>query len=153
MNVTAYALTVTYQRNTGTQPLWQFHDTAYELWGLLRRSTDFVMFPELTVQGKIHYHGIVRITDKYKWFKWTLPKLKSLGFIKIKSNVDSGWDEYIKKDQVIMSKLGLSCIDNRTFTTKKTDPIEQKMHEVLKNIEFERKLYYYVNDKLSLDNC
>lgn len=60
-------------------------------------SKDFVIYPELTLQGNIHFHGKIYIHDAVKWFKNVLPKLKKNGFVKIKTNLNEGWDEYCGK--------------------------------------------------------
>lgn len=60
-------------------------------------SKNFVIYPELTHQGNIHFHGKIYISDPIKWFKSVLPKLKKNGFVKIKTNLNVGWDEYCGK--------------------------------------------------------
>lgn len=60
-------------------------------------SKNFVIYPELTLQGNIHYHGKIYIEDAVKWFKSVLPKLKKNGYVKIKTNLNAGWDEYCGK--------------------------------------------------------
>lgn len=60
-------------------------------------SKNFKIYPELTHQGNIHFHGKIYIEDPVKWFKKTLPTLKRNGFVKIKTNLNEGWDEYCGK--------------------------------------------------------
>lgn len=70
--------------------------------GAMKYSIDYVLYVELTIEGHIHYHGWFNIKDKIKYYKKTLPTLKRLGFIKIKSRVDEGWMKYCLKDQEVM---------------------------------------------------
>lgn len=68
-------------------------------------SKDFVIYPELTHQGNIHFHGKIYIQDAVKWFKSVLPKLKKNGFVKIKTNLNEGWDEYCGKQWDIFREV------------------------------------------------
>lgn len=65
-----------------------------------------VMFPELTLQGNIHFHGSIRIADKVLWYGHDLPELRYKGFVKIKyiDNVPR-WEAYQSKDQKEMRKI------------------------------------------------
>lgn len=48
-------------------------------------SKHYVIYPEFDSSGRLHYHGIMRIDDKIKWYKSVLPMLrKCLGFVCIK---------------------------------------------------------------------
>lgn len=66
----------------------------------------FAFTPELTLNGNIHIHGWFVIKDKYKYFKWFLPKCKSFGFVKIdKMKSKNALEEYYKKDINHMNEL------------------------------------------------
>lgn len=43
----------------------------------------FCIIPELNGNGNIHYHGWFSIKDKYRYYRFWLPRMKSLGFVKI----------------------------------------------------------------------
>lgn len=51
---------------------------------LRRCSKHFVIYPELSEDDRLHYHGIVRIDDYKKWYKQTKYKLTALGYISVK---------------------------------------------------------------------
>ena len=65
----------------------------------------FIIYPELTIQGNIHYHGILHVSDKVKWHKKVLPTFKYHGFVCIKRHNNIIWDEYIEKDDEAMSVI------------------------------------------------
>lgn len=65
---------------------------------LNRCSQEYVIYPELDVSGRLHYHGIVNIKHKKNWMISSLPALKKLGFVCVKNNVNEGWTQYITKD-------------------------------------------------------
>lgn len=85
--------------------------TQYKLlltWVLLTVHKYFSYFcftPELTNTGNIHIHGFYIIKDPIKYYKYFIPRCKSLGFVLIKNNVDDNWYEYCKKDINIMSEI------------------------------------------------
>ena len=62
----------------------------------------FCFVPELTKEGNIHIHGWYVLKDKIAYYKRFLFKCRQLGFIKIKSNVDKGWFQYLRKDNETM---------------------------------------------------
>lgn len=85
-----YFLTVTYHPKCRLlfncfNPAQQLHETRRELLTLLKGACLFILKPELTLQGKIHYHAVVRITDKIKWYKSVLPKLNSYGRMRVET--------------------------------------------------------------------
>lgn len=71
----------------------------------LRLASFFSMYPEMHANGNLHYHGIVKIFDKVKWFKFVLPHFKRNGYICIKTNVDDGWHDYCAKEAELTSKI------------------------------------------------
>ncbi len=68
----------------------------------LQSVVNFVFTPEATVEGNVHYHGIIisiKNKKKRKWYNETLPNLKRMGFIKLKKITDmSRWITYMLKD-------------------------------------------------------
>lgn len=75
---------------------------------LMRMSecADITFTAELNLNGSIHYHGILSILDKYRFYRRCLPSLKREGFVLIKKidNLEK-WLEYINKDVPLMNKL------------------------------------------------
>lgn len=83
----------------------QFSDTVTFIRNLDLCST-YEIYPELNANGNIHYHGTVCLTDKIKWYKSVLPKFRYYGMVKIKDkNLNEGWNQYIQKDSIMMTKL------------------------------------------------
>lgn len=71
-----------------------------------RACSMFIICPELTLQGNIHYHGIFQVKDEIKWFKYILPTMKRQGFIKVKQIDDlPKWSKYIIKKLPIMAEM------------------------------------------------
>lgn len=68
-------------------------------------SKNFVIYPELTHQGNIHFHGKIYVQDAVKWFKSVLPKIKKNGYVKIKTNLNQTWDEYCGKQWDIFKEV------------------------------------------------
>lgn len=54
------------------------------------------VFPELTLQGNIHYHGLFTLSDPIKWYKSVLPTFKRNGFVKVVYCVDKHRDKWVK---------------------------------------------------------
>jgi len=63
------------------------------------------IYPECFVNGGLHYHGTLVISDKIKWYASVLPNLKYSGFVVIKQRPDDGWLKYISKDWDVMSAV------------------------------------------------
>lgn len=79
------------------EDIWDFLTINYVTIGLtlneaFKYSTDYYsIYPELSKSGKLHYHGIIRITDMIKWYRKALPILSSLGLYSIQ-RIDSPID-------------------------------------------------------------
>lgn len=98
-------------RYHGASYIDQFKDT-YKILRKLRFciGKNYRIYPELTVNGNIHYHGQFTIENQIYWFKSALPLLKRHGFVrvdKIKLKLKDNWQEYIKKE----SKSMISILD------------------------------------------
>lgn len=82
------------------------HQSCYSYLYNLRLCSNFLLSLELTQQGNIHYHALIRLTDKVKWYKKVLPTFRKNGNVKIKTgNTNSKWIEYICKDKKIYEKV------------------------------------------------
>lgn len=80
----------------------QFKET-FKLLRKIRYSLEghYKIYPELTINGNIHYHGMFAIKNKVHWFKTSLPLLKRYGFVrvdKVKPKIKDKWQRYIQKD-------------------------------------------------------
>lgn len=62
----------------------------------------YCLFPELDQNGRLHYHGLIKLTDRVKWFKLVKPALQTYGFIcvkPLKSFIDHlNWSIYCLKE-------------------------------------------------------
>lgn len=64
------------------------------------------MYPELHVNGTMHWHGVVSVNNRSDWYKKQLPSLKYKGYILIKPKINHQWfGYYIHKDQFFMRDL------------------------------------------------
>lgn len=69
-------------------------------------SEKFILYPEIGNGGSnIHFHGVIILKDKVKWFKSVLPTLKRNGFVKIKPLKSQEWYDYIQKEWEIMKNI------------------------------------------------
>lgn len=93
------ALTVTYRKHYSNNPMQQFKDTLPPLArNLARCAKRFQLAPELTLDGNIHYHGLIDIDNEYRWFRYIQPWLKRQGFYKAKVPKNlHGWLKYMTK--------------------------------------------------------
>lgn len=83
---------------------------------------DFVIYPEFTIQGRIHYHGLLTIKNYVKWVRDTLPRLRKLGFVKMETFKDNpdNWITYMKKS-VLDTKAILNFKDDINIAVTKDD--------------------------------
>lgn len=66
----------------------------------------FACSPELNCNGNVHIHGWYVVKDPVKYFKWLLPKMKGLGFVKVSAaNSKKALSDYYKKDIDLMNQL------------------------------------------------
>lgn len=72
----------------------------------LKRCSIFTLYPEFNGRGDLHWHGILEITDKVKWYKSVLPYFRYKGFVCVK-HIDnfSKWSTYCAKDKDLMEKV------------------------------------------------
>lgn len=90
----------------------QLHCKMCDIYCPLNTCAMFVLLPEVHESGKkygsIHFHGLLRIHKKYKWFNKVLPFLKTLGFVTIKPCFElSKWIDYLIKDHSLFIKTPL----------------------------------------------
>jgi hypothetical protein len=86
----------------------QFEDTYKLLRKLSSCTTECKIYPEVTLAGNIHYHGLFNISDKIKWYKSVLPTLKRNGFVKVVKVVErhrDKWVRYIVKERDSMVSI------------------------------------------------
>lgn len=108
---TNYALTVTFKYLNCKTPRGQFGETMPYLTKLLHQSTIFALMPEWRHRdGSIHAHCIIKIKDIVKWLKQTLPSLKRLGYILVKSIDDElKWMDYMTKEIEVARRIIPDC--------------------------------------------
>lgn len=116
-----FALTLTYRTHYYVEPKRQFQDTISEVTYNFRRcAKEFIISPELHVNGNIHYHCTIWVHDLIKFYKSVLPKFKRNGHIVIKKDPNDKWTEYIYKDTEKMSKI----LDVSLPITEKTERLK-----------------------------
>lgn len=65
--------------------------------------SNFVLYPELDLKGRLHYHGTICKTE---FFRDDLKVLEDIGFVKIKP-IDhvTGWVKYCRKEWKLTKKI------------------------------------------------
>lgn len=77
-----------------------YYQDQYTIDSLLRKcSKDYTIYPEQDINGRLHYHGVIQVSDMIKYHKNVLPGLKLIGFVKVKpiTNLQK-WLDYCKKE-------------------------------------------------------
>lgn len=102
-----YALTLTltkYQLSRSRRE--QFFDSARIIFKSFSPSCYFMMYPELTIEGNVHWHGEFEIYDDVKYYNTTIPMLKKLcGFRCMKTIFDKDyWFKYMTKSYGSMNR-------------------------------------------------
>lgn len=79
-----YALTVSPPFRRG-DPSFHYNDDKPFLMRLLNKcSSHYLLYPEFDVKSRLHYHGVIRIHDLFKWHKQIKPTIDAkLGFCQI----------------------------------------------------------------------
>lgn len=72
---------------------------------LNRTSIEYTLYPEFDMNGRLHYHGIVIVKNKTNWLRTTLPGLKRIGFVCVKTNPDAKWTQYCTKEWEVTKKV------------------------------------------------
>lgn len=81
------------------------YDACFSFLILLSKCSRFVIYSELNLSGNIHFHAIISLHDKVKWYKKVLPTFKRNGFVVLKHNVNEQWHKYISKDSIMMKEI------------------------------------------------
>lgn len=64
----------------------QFHIFADDMMIIkyIRRcSKHYMIYPEFDIKGRLHYHGLIYISDPMKWYKQILPMFRKIGFVDV----------------------------------------------------------------------
>lgn len=118
-----FAFTLTYKREPGGwyEPHRQMRSTMDTIFKQLKRCAkdQWMMTPELTEQGRLHWHGWLEVKDKIKFYRNFLPQNKRHGFVMIKKiptmHDKLRWIAYCTKENKVNSK---------TFAPLLSDPID-----------------------------
>lgn len=97
--------------------------------------------PEASPQGKLHYHGTIKIKDILNFYLLDLPHIKHYGSLEIDEINDSvKWDTYCSKQEKIM----------KIFCDKHGTPyrLEKKQNEIINKLKIEN----IIKDKIKLGN-
>lgn len=94
-------------------PKFDHYNYYMQILKIIKPSTcRFVMYPEIDKSGRLHYHGILHVKDEIRLYKDTFPKLRKMGFIKVKQMKTFmsilGWLTYCMKEWP-KTKLVLEC--------------------------------------------
>lgn len=73
---------------------------------LRKCSIFYTIYPELDISGRLHYHGIITLKDRVKFYRAVLPAFNLLGFTLVKAVFEeSKWLKYITKDWETTQKI------------------------------------------------
>lgn len=91
---------VNYALNKVKNPLRSVYEDDLQVirLALNRVSVDYIVYPELDITGRLHYHGKLTINNMTNWKSYSATKLKTIGFINMKPNPTEGWDKYMTKE-------------------------------------------------------
>lgn len=92
------------------------------------------MYPELNHNGRIHFHGVIHIYDKVKWYKQCLPKLKFYGMVCIKPYPDFKWMEYIQKDVCSMQIILKTALPYTIFMSNPKKRQDEILNDIVKSL-------------------
>ena len=137
------AITITLNPRNFPQfsPDAQCADSLNIIYSYFKHIGDLTLYPELTKQGMIHYHGWLVLMDPIKYFKTLRTIVDRIGFIDLKRPLGAlqdetkkvkykTWNEYITKDCIMMAELlntNLPFTSN-AFWKKKKDKKKKKTH-------------------------
>lgn len=94
-----YAITwVPDPKQIGIRPTFQYDTCLPYLRQLSLCCEDYKIVPELTLNGNIHFHGMISLFDKVKFYKKVLPTLKYRGHVLLKEVFSDYWEKvYLQK--------------------------------------------------------
>lgn len=111
---------------------------------LNRSSNDYELFPEFDMTGRLHYHGYVVINNMTNWKSYSTAQLTAhLGYIKVKTNVNSKWLEYCMKEWQQTSKI-LDVVSPIRYEPLKRGPKIKLHEEEIKNSAKKRIILEYL---------
>lgn len=100
--ILAFTLVPDPKRYKSTQPYDQYKSLLTCIFGrkklMLKTFSEFLFYPELTLNGNVHLHGFYKVKNKLSYFKWFLPACKQWGNTLVKFRVDDGWLAYVMKE-------------------------------------------------------
>lgn len=83
----------------------QFDITRDTLYDIIKWDT-YLLYPEFTEAGRIHYHGKYKVTDKTKHLKTIADLRYQCGLIKLEEiKYHDKWNAYIRKEILETSRL------------------------------------------------
>lgn len=102
-----------------------------QTWPVIKRVLDkigkYEVYPELTLNGMIHYHGKIAVDDKYEYYKGIKELRRKLGYNLFKAiDNEEKWDKYIEKDKGTMLKILNSQIEELPITGDRIIKLENK---------------------------
>ncbi len=104
-----FAITISPPPYYGNQFYKQEEDQKYFKRILKRASKHYLILPEFDKYDRLHYHGLIRVDNKYTWYKSSMNKFKNVGFVKIERLTSFrrhlGWLMYMKKEWFINRPL------------------------------------------------
>lgn len=128
------------------KPGKQLQEHFFTVLSALKLCSQYECYPEMHANGNLHYHMIVKLFDKVKWFKKVLPTLKYHGFVVVKPNPDVGWGAYCVKEIVTtMGVLGVFL----PITEK--DDIHKKKKDYAHELQLEKANMVEFNDEMDID--
>lgn len=97
-----YAITISPRRYDGSQGfIYESHKTDIRKW-LNKFSQHWLLYPEFDMSTRLHYHGVVQVTDLTKFHKTRHSFSRLVGFVCIKPLTNAidhiSWLQYCKKD-------------------------------------------------------
>ncbi len=103
---TLYSITISAQYRT-VHPDFLYNDDKLKLVKWLNRFSDhYIIVPEFSDNGRLHYHGLFNMSDKIKYYKSKYSIDKEIGFVKVERINDFKshlrWLMYIYKDYNIL---------------------------------------------------
>ncbi len=110
LNNNWYAVTISPRPYIGNQVFKYRDDSKYIKKNVCKNmSKHYIFYPEFDKADRLHYHGIIRIDDKCKWYKQRRRRMQTLGFMnlsKIKSFTEHlRYLLYCKKDWHINQRV------------------------------------------------
>ncbi len=117
-----FAITISPPPYNGNEYFKEYEDRKSFKRYLKQCSKHYLFISEWDNNDRLHYHGIIRIDDKYKWYHSSKRKFKIIGFTKIKliKNFTEHlrWLCYMKKDCWINESTSDSESDSRSRSDK-----------------------------------